>query len=307
MEDRDKETQQSQSKSRILSPDQVEEIDTTFNNVFNKAKNDGIIRDSRTYRSFDEIFEISMRLHKGEKVTDEELYRPVAGLQLLRVQSPRVEALSKVDTSRFETRCSMDVTPNVERHSGEPHRVETPNVGKQNAEASSAVHSSVEKPSVERRSVEVRQLEEMQIEQPTITETEVVETTTSRKVRIEASPKEDITMNELAFSDEETSQSKPRRMEITPPVTEERPKKGVKRKRSEQSTFISVPNDADLNSSNSRCSTRSTKTILGKQIYRTSIPRIHTQCSIHLLVTNPRMEKRTTSQGIGSTIKFQPR
>lgn len=239
MEDRDNETQQSQSKSRILSPHQVEEIDTTFNNLFNKAKNDGIIRDSRMYRSFDEIFEISMRLHKGEKVTDEELYRPVAGVQLARVQSPGVEAVSRVDTPRFETPSvgtPMDVTPNIERHSVEPQRVETPSVGRQSAEALSAVHSSVEKPRIERRSVEVRQLEEMQIEQTTITETEVVETTTTRKVRIEASPKEDLVMDELAFSDEETSQLKPTPMEITPPDTEEKPKKGVKRKRSQQST-----------------------------------------------------------------------
>jgi hypothetical protein len=66
-----------QPPTKLLSPNQITEIDNAFTKVFDAAQKQGILRDAKSYRSFDEIFEISMRLHNGEKVADDELYRPI--------------------------------------------------------------------------------------------------------------------------------------------------------------------------------------------------------------------------------------
>ena len=66
MDDNDDAPQQRQSG--FLSPRRIEAIHIAFNNVFDHARNEGIIRDPSTYRTFDEVYEMAMKGEKGLRV-----------------------------------------------------------------------------------------------------------------------------------------------------------------------------------------------------------------------------------------------
>jgi len=106
-------------ESKLLSPEQITEIDETFNKLFNNAKREGILRDAKTYRSFDDIFEISMRLHRREHVSDEELYRPVA----VRVSLEKVNAESKIVQRQSQRKDSIGLVE-PEPFEGEPMNID---------------------------------------------------------------------------------------------------------------------------------------------------------------------------------------
>lgn len=50
----------------LLSPRRIEAIHIAFNKVFDSARKEGLIRDAKSYRSFDEVFEIAMKIKEGE-------------------------------------------------------------------------------------------------------------------------------------------------------------------------------------------------------------------------------------------------
>ncbi len=55
----------------LLSPRRIEAIHIAFNKVFDSARKEGLIRDAKSYRSFDEVFEIAMKMKEGEVSIEE--------------------------------------------------------------------------------------------------------------------------------------------------------------------------------------------------------------------------------------------
>jgi hypothetical protein len=58
--------------SGLLSPRRIEAIHIAFNNVFENARKEGLLRSPSTYLSFDKIFEIAMKRRAGEYIEEEE-------------------------------------------------------------------------------------------------------------------------------------------------------------------------------------------------------------------------------------------
>ena len=59
--------------SGLLSPRRIEAIHIAFNKVFDNARKEGLIRDATCYRSFDEVFEIAMKIKEGVQVDEQEM------------------------------------------------------------------------------------------------------------------------------------------------------------------------------------------------------------------------------------------
>jgi len=66
MDDTDHESKE----SGLLSPRRIEAIHIAFNKVFDNARKDGVIRDEKSYRSFNEVFEIAMKIKEGVVVEE---------------------------------------------------------------------------------------------------------------------------------------------------------------------------------------------------------------------------------------------
>jgi hypothetical protein len=65
MEDEDEPPQ-----SGLLSPRRIEANHIAFNKVFDNARQEGMIRDPSSYRSFEEVYELAMARRNGVDITD---------------------------------------------------------------------------------------------------------------------------------------------------------------------------------------------------------------------------------------------
>jgi hypothetical protein len=74
---------QPSSSSGLLSPRRIEAIHIAFNNVFDNATKEGLIRDASTYPSFDDIYEITLRRQNGEQIDEEELLGPITRYDIM--------------------------------------------------------------------------------------------------------------------------------------------------------------------------------------------------------------------------------
>lgn len=67
------EEEEESQPSGVLSPRRIEAIHIAFNQVFDQAKKDGLIRDPSTYKSFDDVFDMAMKRQNRKSIEDDVL------------------------------------------------------------------------------------------------------------------------------------------------------------------------------------------------------------------------------------------
>jgi len=252
----DEEESDAKATSTLLSPQQITEIDNTFTKMFEKAQKTGLVRDAKSYRSFDEIFDISMRLHKGEKIADEELYRPVI--------------VGRSNWKPVEKRPVQ--TKPVETRPVGPKPVQSKPIETKSVEAQVEGQRKSVGPQVEaRKSVEIAHEDRMDIVQDIPVQQAIIpEQVKTRGVRADYARMEANVDGDFTFSDEE--------LPPLPPKSRARSRKKkddgdtpppAKRRKSEGGNVFK---NGELLNCSTASRTRETKTILGESVDWILIP-----------------------------------